>query len=63
LRPRRGYLDKVEVSRIGEFEKKYLAYMRAEGAPILSAIEADAQLKPETEDKLKAAVSSFLATF
>jgi hypothetical protein len=37
--------------------------MRAEGASILTAIEADAQLKPETEDKLKAAVSSFLATF
>lgn len=59
----RGFLDKVEVSRIGEFETKFLGYMRTDGADVLSAIDKDSQLTPDTDAKLKAHIEKFLATF
>jgi len=59
----RGHLDKVDITRIGEFETKFLAYMRADGKDILSTISKEGVLSPETDAKLKKAVTDFLATF
>eukprot|EP00123_Amoebidium_parasiticum_P018059 comp24086_c0_seq1/m.43400 comp24086_c0_seq1/g.43400 ORF comp24086_c0_seq1/g.43400 comp24086_c0_seq1/m.43400 type:complete len:546 (-) comp24086_c0_seq1:346-1983(-) len=59
----KGHLDKVEVSRIGEFEEKFLKYMRAQKGEILGEIKEKAVISPELDGKLKAAVQEFLATF
>jgi len=59
----KGFLDKVDVSRIGEFEEKFLPYMRTEGVSVLDAIQKDSQLTPETDAKLRDLIKKFLATF
>jgi len=59
----RGHLDKVDITRIGEFETRFLAYMRSDGKDILSTISKEGVLSPETDAKLKKAVTDFLATF
>ena len=55
----KGYLDNVKVEDIGRFEKGLLQDLRSAGKPILDAIRADKQLKPETEDKLKTVLTTF----
>jgi F-type H+-transporting ATPase subunit alpha len=50
----KGYLDKIAVSDINRFEAAFLSDMHGRGKDILTAIRNDADLKPETEAKLKA---------
>lgn len=59
----KGYLDKLDIKRIGEFEDKFRAYMRAEGKAVLDDVNATSALTPETEEMLAGHVKSFLATF
>jgi len=59
----KGWLDKVKVDDVGRFEQQYLQQLRTKGADILSAIRSDKQLKPETEEKLKALLETFVASF
>jgi F-type H+-transporting ATPase subunit alpha len=59
----RGYLDKLAVDQIGKFEAALLASIKASGAEIVSAIENDGQIKPETETKLIAFIENLLRTF
>ena len=59
----RGLLDKVEVKDINRCELALLADMRARGGDILDAIRTDRELKPDTQEKLKAFIESFLKSF
>jgi len=59
----RGYLDKVDLSRIEQFEKEYLQHMKASHTDILSAIAKDGQITPDTDAKLKKVVTDFMTTF
>ena len=59
----RGLLDKVEVKDINRCELALLADMRARGVDILDAIRTDRELKPDTQEKLKAFIESFLKSF
>ncbi len=59
----RGYLDAVEVGRIGAFERQLLTEVRTREPGILEAIRTDRELKPETEKKLVAFLDSFAKTF
>ncbi len=59
----KGYLDKVKVELVGRFEKEWLETLHSKGEDILAAIRADKQIKPETEEKLKALLASFVETF
>jgi F-type H+-transporting ATPase subunit alpha len=59
----RGLLDKVEVKDINRCELALLADVRARGADILDAIRKDRELKPDTQEKLKAFIESFLKSF
>lgn len=58
-----GYLDAVPVERIGEFESKFLDYMENVERTVLKAIKEDRDIKPETEEKLKAAIQKFVKEF
>jgi F-type H+-transporting ATPase subunit alpha len=59
----RGYLDKLPVDQIGKFEAALLSSIKANGAEIVSAIENDGQIKPETEKSLIAFIENLLRTF
>ena len=54
-----GYLDDVPVNRIQEFETQFLQFMEASHPEVGEAIEKDKEIKPETEEKLKAAIQEF----
>jgi F-type H+-transporting ATPase subunit alpha len=59
----RGYLDKLEISKIGRFETQLLLEMKAKEPAILASIRTDREIKPDTEKKLIAFLDSFLKNF
>jgi len=59
----RGYLDKVEPSRITEFEKKFMEHVRATQRPLLDQIGKDGFLSEASDAALKAVVTDFMASF
>ena len=59
----RGHLDKVDPSLITAFEKAFLEHLRSSQKDILETIRKEGQLSPETDEKLKQIVSTFVETF
>lgn len=59
----RGHLDKIDPSLITTFEKSFLEHLRSSQKDLLSTIQKEGQLSPETDEKLKQVVSSFVETF
>jgi F-type H+/Na+-transporting ATPase subunit alpha len=59
----RGYLDGLEVGKIGRFEQSLLGEVKARHKDILDAIRTDRELKPATEEKLKGVLDQFVKTF
>ncbi|AKS45193.1 ATP synthase F1 subcomplex alpha subunit [Octadecabacter temperatus] len=59
-----GYLDGVDVSRVGEWEAALLKHMHANHADVLAWItNDDPKIKGDAADKLKAALDPFAADF
>ena len=58
-----GYLEKIDVSRVREFEDKLLDDMRLKGDDILSSIREEKQLNEKVEEKLKTYLSKFVEEF
>jgi F-type H+-transporting ATPase subunit alpha len=50
----KGHLDKVKVEDVSKYEQGLLRELRGRGSEVLNAIRSDKQIKPETEEKLKA---------
>jgi F-type H+-transporting ATPase subunit alpha len=59
----RGYLDKLPVGKVGEFERRMLSEMKAAEPAILDSIRADREIKKETEAKLVAFLDGFAKSF
>jgi F-type H+-transporting ATPase subunit alpha len=59
----RGFLDKVDPSRITSFEKEFLAHLRSSQQELLKKIREDGKLTDESEAKLKQVVTNFLSGF
>jgi F-type H+-transporting ATPase subunit alpha len=59
----RGYLDSLDIGKIGQFERQMLSDLRASHRDILDAIRQDREIKPETETKLVAFIDGFLKRF
>ena len=59
----RGHLDKVEPSKITEFEVAFLKHVRDTQQDLLKTIREDGQLTPESDEKLKKVVTTFIQTF
>ena len=59
----RGYLDKIEVGKIGAFESRLLGDMKTREAGIIDSIRTDREIKPETEKKLIAFLDGFAKSF
>ncbi|MEF2072092.1 F0F1 ATP synthase subunit alpha [Consotaella aegiceratis] len=58
-----GYLDKLQVSRVGAFEQGLLSSLRSEHKDVLDAIASEKQLTDEIREKLKKAIDSFAKNF
>ena len=59
-----GYLDGIDVSEVGRFEKGLLAHLRSNEKEVLDWITSeDPKIKDEAEEKVKAAVERFAKDF
>ena len=58
-----GYLDKLPVNKVGEFEHGFLALLRTDQAALLGEIRDKRELTDETRTKLKAAADAFSKVF
>jgi F-type H+-transporting ATPase subunit alpha len=59
----RGYLDKVDLGRIGAFEAQLLSDLKSREPTMLETIRTDLEIKPETEKKLVAFMDNFAKSF
>merc|ERR1712179_138346 len=59
----RGFLDKVEPSRITEFEKKFMEHVNATQKPLLDQISKDGHLSEASDAAMKKVVTDFMASF
>jgi len=57
-----GYLQDIEVAKIGGFESALLGYMRSECADVMQAIEADGGWDDDREATFKSAIEAFKST-
>lgn len=58
-----GYLDKIPVNRIQEWEERFLQYLEMSYPDIVNAIMTEKRLSDETIAKLKTAIETFNKTF
>uniref|UniRef100_A0A8C9DU18 ATP synthase subunit alpha n=2 Tax=Lemuridae TaxID=9445 RepID=A0A8C9DU18_PROSS len=59
----RGYLDKLEPSKITKFENAFLTHVVSQHQALLGTIRADGKISEESDAKLKEIVTNFLAGF
>ncbi|MFN3859740.1 MAG: F0F1 ATP synthase subunit alpha [Caulobacter sp.] len=59
----RGYLDGIATAQVGRFEREFLARLHSQHQDLLDAIRTTKALSGDLEDKLKAALADFTATF
>ncbi|XP_058897007.1 ATP synthase subunit alpha, mitochondrial [Kogia breviceps] len=59
----RGYLDKLEPSKITKFENAFLSHVISQHQTLLGKIRADGKISEESDAKMKEIVTNFLAGF
>jgi F-type H+-transporting ATPase subunit alpha len=59
----RGYLDRIDIGRVGAFEAQLLADLKSREPTILDAIRTDLEIKPDTEKKLTGFMDNFAKSF
>jgi F-type H+/Na+-transporting ATPase subunit alpha len=59
----RGYLDGIDIGKIGRFETQLLVELKSREPGILESIRTDRESKPDTEKKLTAFMAAFTKTF
>ncbi|KAM9225782.1 ATP synthase F(1) complex subunit alpha, mitochondrial [Dugong dugon] len=59
----RGYLDKVEPSKITKFETAFLSHVISQHQALLGTIRAEGKISEQSDAKLKEIVTNFLAGF
>jgi F-type H+-transporting ATPase subunit alpha len=58
-----GYLSKIPVERVRDFEARFLAFMRAQHPAVSKSILETGLITPENETALKAALEDFLKQY
>jgi len=59
----RGYLDKMDPTKITKFEKEFLEHVKTNEKALLAQIAADGNISAASDAKLKDVVTKFLSTF
>jgi F-type H+-transporting ATPase subunit alpha len=58
-----GFLDKLDVKRVVDFETAFLPYLVANHKDLLDAIRTEAQVTPDSEKKLREVTGAFVKSF
>ena len=58
-----GYVDSVDVARVGEYEEQMLAFFRGEHADILKDIRESGKFEGDVKDRTVAALETFAKQF
>jgi F-type H+-transporting ATPase subunit alpha len=58
-----GYLDKLPVNKVSEFERGFLTLLRSDHAALLDAIREKRELTDDIRAQLRAAADAFSKTF
>ncbi|WP_237213550.1 F0F1 ATP synthase subunit alpha [Falsiroseomonas oryziterrae] len=59
----RGYLDRIPVNKVGEFERRMLSELKSRAPEILTSIRTDREIKKDVEGKLTAFLDDFAKSF
>jgi len=59
----RGFLDKIDPTKITHFEEAFISFMRGSHAGLLDTIRSEAKLSEDTESQLKTIVGDFVKTY
>jgi len=59
----RGFIDRIDVSAVIDFEKKWLEFIKTSHPGILAAIKADKEITKATDEKLTALCDEYSASF
>jgi len=59
----RGHLDKLEPSKVTEFEESFVVHVRTQHGALLNTIRTEGQISEASEAALKEIVQSFLESF
>ncbi|MEN0653888.1 MULTISPECIES: F0F1 ATP synthase subunit alpha [Hyphobacterium] len=59
----RGYLDKLEISKVRRYEEELLRLLHGDQAKLLKTIREEKKLSDETEAKLRSVLETFTANF
>lgn len=59
----RGYLDKLDPAKIGQFEKEFLQLMKTSHQDLLTKIATEGHINDQVDAKLKTVVTEFMASF
>lgn len=59
----RGFLDKLDPSKITDFEKKFLEHVRSSQRPLLDQIAKDGHLSEASDKALNKVVTDFMASY
>jgi len=58
-----GYLDKLPVAKVGDFEQGFLAIIRSQHKDILEEIRTKKELSDGLRERLRSAADSFSKAF
>ncbi len=58
----RGFLDKVQTSEIGKFEKLFLEHLKTKHTHIIESIKAEKQLNDKVNAELRQILEEFIPT-
>ena len=58
-----GYLDKIPVEKILQWESDYLAHLKSNESDLLATIEKEGAISKELEARLKDVTASFIKSF
>jgi F-type H+-transporting ATPase subunit alpha len=59
----RGFLDKIDPTKITDFEKKFSEHIKATNKPLLDSIAKDGSLSEANDKALNAIVKEFMSTY
>jgi F-type H+-transporting ATPase subunit alpha len=59
----RGFLDKIDPTKITDFEKKFSEHIKATNQPLLDSIAKDGSLSEANDKALNAIVKEFMSTY
>ena len=59
----KGYLDKLDINRIGAFEKSLISALSQEGASMLTEISTKKAISPELDAQMHKFMANFVSSF